>query len=249
MSHCVLEVFIKNAGGLLRSKSDALALEVRGLGNQTSRHRESAELRDAFPGLDTMQHHDLRESERPTKGQVSLPDDGRLFVSYSPPVCTFNPVLKWLLWNTLPLHRDAGPSQDWWTPLRQWGLIRRCEGLAIPIDFCLSSLTYFIFVTAFSGSATKEATQSRGAAGRRPLGTRPQHCLRRGRAHRCYCVRTAAWETQGAWQAGAGLLWSPYVDEWRQRAGWGSQFRSLVAWPFERKVACVQQTCLHQWSM
>ena len=94
MSHCVLEVFIKNAGGLLRSKSGALALEVRGLGNQTRRHRESAELRDAFPGLDKMQHHDLRESERPTKGQVSLPDDGRLFVSYSPPVCTLNPVLK-----------------------------------------------------------------------------------------------------------------------------------------------------------
>ena len=44
--------------------------------------------------------------------------------------------------------------------------------MAIPIDFCLSSLTYFSFVTAFSGSATKEATQYRGAAGRRPLGTR-----------------------------------------------------------------------------
>ena len=29
---------------------------------------------------------------------VSLPDDRRLFVSYSPPVCTFNSVLKWLLW-------------------------------------------------------------------------------------------------------------------------------------------------------
>ena len=94
MSHCVLEVFIKSAGGLTKSKSDAPALEVRGLGNQTGRHCESAELRDAFPGLDTMQHHDLRESERPTKGQVSLPDDGRLFVSYSPPVCTFNSVLK-----------------------------------------------------------------------------------------------------------------------------------------------------------
>ena len=94
MSHCVLEVFIKNVGGLMKSKSDTLALEVRGLGNQTSRHRENAELRDAFPGLDTMQHCDLRESERPTKGQVSLPDDGRLFVSYSPPVCTFNSVSK-----------------------------------------------------------------------------------------------------------------------------------------------------------
>ena len=83
MSHCVLEVFIKNAGGLTRFKNDAPALEVRGLGNQTSRHRESAELRDAFPGLDKMQH-DLRESERPTKGKVSLPDNGRLFVGYSP---------------------------------------------------------------------------------------------------------------------------------------------------------------------
>ena len=69
--------------GLMKSKSDAPALEVRGLGNQTGRHRESAELWDAFPGLDTMQHHD---------GQVSLPDDGRMFVSYSPPVCTFNSV-------------------------------------------------------------------------------------------------------------------------------------------------------------
>ena len=53
MSHSVLEVFIKNAGGLMKSKSDAPALEVRGLGNQTSSHRESAELRDAFPGCST----------------------------------------------------------------------------------------------------------------------------------------------------------------------------------------------------
>ena len=144
MSHCVLEVFIKNAGGLSRSKSDALALEVRVLGNQTSRHRESAELRDAFPGLDTMQHHDLRQSERPTKGQVSLPDDGRLFVSYSPPVCTFNPVKKKLLWNALLLRPDARPvtRERTQTEMRRFG---------DPIPY-LFQLRYCVFGLGDEGS-------------------------------------------------------------------------------------------------
>ena len=52
------------------------------------------------------------------------------------------------------------------------------------------------FVTAFSGSTTKGAMQSRGAAGGRPFGTYPS-TLRSSTSGSSVLLRTAAWESQG----------------------------------------------------